>query len=69
MEKSLKNQKPLGKNRLFGIREVHPPRVKSAPNNDTSATQHNNRRNKEALIEAEYKRAKAVTTFRRYIIR
>jgi hypothetical protein len=69
MEKSLKNQKPLRKNKLFGIKDVHPPRVKSAPNKDASATRHNNWRNREALIEAEYKRAKAVTTFRRYIIR
>lgn len=68
MEKSIKNQKPLGKNRLFGIREVHPPRVKSASNNDVSAIQ-NSWKKREALIEAEYKRAKAVTTFRRYIFR
>lgn len=68
MERSLKNEKPIGKNKLFGVRDTHSS-VQSAAINDASTTQQHNWRRRDAVIEAEYKRAQAVTTFRRYIIR
>jgi len=62
-------EKSLAKNNLFGIKKTTSQTFNSTGSVNVPITQHNNRTIEKALLEAEHKKAQAITISRRYNFR
>ena len=61
-------KRSLETNKLFGIRKTAPKTVKSTASTNVTVAQHNNHTIEKAFLEAERKKADAITILRRYTL-